>query len=153
MRTHRFISWDKLFSYWVLLWFFVYVFASLFTEENRVCEFIYENTNPIFMFGLALLSSFKNLCHLLIHNPVSYLVLGHIVKALVLKLLPFIYLCYQKIKPLENLVFSFAYFVGYLIYLFFIGENVWTIYKDLTRAVVAGKSNTTLEWMTNAMMK
>jgi hypothetical protein len=119
---------------------------SSFYRENPICDFIYENTNPFFLFVLALLSSIKNMALIIIHNPWDTQLPKHIAKFTVLKVIPLIYLYHQKIKVFENLVFSVLSFFAYLFYLFAINENVFSIYKELENQIKNNESNTTLEY-------
>lgn len=153
MDNRRFISWDLLFSYWVLLWCFVYIMASFFVKENKGCRWIYENTNPFLLFCVALLSSIRNLVMILLYNPQWQVIATHVAKFICIKGIPMLYLVHQPIKWWENLVFSVAAFVLYLFYLVYKKENMFLLYEELTRTVIQGKSNTSLEYAIGEIQK
>lgn len=153
MESRRFISCDLLFSYWVLLWFFVYGMASFFTKENKVCRWIYENTNPFLLFCVALLSSIRNLVMILLYNPQWQLIATHVAKFIFLKGIPMLYLVHQPIKVLENLMFSVFLLVLYLFYLMYKKENMFLLYEEMSRTVIHGKSNTSLEYVLGEIQK
>lgn len=153
MESRRFISCDLLFSYWVLLWFFVYGMASFFVKENKMCRWIYENTNPFLLFCVAILSSIRNLVTILLYNPQWQIIATHVAKFIFLKGIPMLYLVHQPIKWWENLVFSVAAFVVYLLYLAYKQENMFLLYEEMSRTVIHGKSNTTLEYAIGEIQK
>ena len=150
----RFLSWDKMFSYWVLVWFFVYFISCFLQNENPFFGFIYENTNPVFMFILALLSSIKNTTLIIMYNPLGYKqLITHICKFLVIKIIPLYFLLQQKIKVPENILFSLVYLNIYFIYLFYLNENVFDIYNELEKQIINNNCNTSLEYFINYMYK
>ena len=146
----NFIRWDSLFSYWILCWFFVYMFSSFYTEFP-LFEFIYENTNPLILFIFALLSSIKNTLIIITNNPFSQQLPFHISKFFVIKLIPLFILYNQKIKVIENLIFSLFSFFTYLFYLFIMNKNIFQIYKELENQIKNNKSNTSLEYVIEKM--
>lgn len=140
----RFISWDKLFSYWILIWFFVYLFAS-FNKKDPILGYIYENMNPVFLFIIALLSSLKNTLLLIIYNPKIDLILINICKFFFMKCIPLYYLLQQKINVKENIIFSLVSLNLYFIYLCYLNENCFDIYRELENQVIHNNCNTSLE--------
>ena len=143
----KFVSWDKLLSYWIIIWFFVYFIASFFRKNNEIALYIYENTNPIFLFILAVLSSLKNVFLIIFYgnkNIISHLLI-YILKFTIMKVLPLYYLFYQKIKVYENILFSLFIIILYLLYLSFMKEDIFDIYSNLEYQIIHNKCNTSLE--------
>lgn len=145
IKKSNFLSWDSIFSYWIFLWFFVFMFSSFYKEYNPIFHYIYENMNPFFLFLLALLSSIKNTIIILMYNPFSFQLPIHILKFLLLKFIPLYIVYYEKINIFENLIFSLFSIIIYLFYLFVMKKNVFYIYKELQNQIKNNNSNTSLE--------
>lgn len=143
-NTSKFISWKKIVSYWFLWWFIIYFFASFFKEKNEIAHFIYENTNPIFLFIIGLIGNIYMLCVILYYNKNGKVLIKYLIEMLLIKIIPIYYLYYQKIKIYENILFSIIGIFIYLLYLSYNKEDVITIYYDINKSILHDEDRTPL---------
>lgn len=148
-RTHRmnqFISWDRIISYWILIWFIIYVLASK-NKNTEIGKYIYENTNPWILFLLGILGNFYMLFIIFIENPKRVILITYITEIIFIKAIPIWFLFQQKRKMVENFMFSIAFVFFYLTYISFLGENVFTIYYRINQSIIKNENNTPLYFM------
>ena len=152
MNNNKFISWKKIVSYWFFLWFIIYFFASFFKEKNEIAYFIYENTNPIFLFIIGLIGNIYMLCVILYYNRKGKIIFKYMIEMLFIKIIPIYYLYYQKIKIYENILFSIIGIFIYLIYLSYNKEDVVTIYYDINKSILHDEDRTPLLYYLNSFI-
>ena len=64
----EYVGLDKIFSYWIFIWVFIYILAGQY-QNNTIGNFIYDNTNPIYMLYLAFIDNIIVILILLYYNP------------------------------------------------------------------------------------
>lgn len=148
------MSFDKIFSYWVVLWILIYILA-FYNQDQSGFDFIYENCNPFILLVIGLISNTILLIFIFIYNPKLSLIIKFSIMYVLLKLIPlYLLLLYSKIKVLENILFSFFYFVIYNVYLFYKKTNIIEVYSFVNYYVIYDSNKTPLlRLMSNLLHK
>lgn len=147
---NTFIPSELIISYWIFIWFVIYVLAS-WNKNTEIGKYIYENTNPIFLFLLGLLMNIITLGMILYYNPLHLIILKYIFLIFFIKLLPIWFLMQQKIVFYPNLVFSVLFIILYCFYLWYKKTNPYIIYKNLTKSVIHDENNTPFNYYLNLL--
>lgn len=138
------LTFDKIFSYWIIVWLIVYIIA-FYNQDQPGFDFVYENGNPFFLLVIGLIENILLLCFILFYNPKLSLILKFSIMFVLLKIIPLYILFYHsKIKVMENLVFSFSLFVFYNMYLWYKNTNIIEVYSFLNHSVIYDLKRTPL---------
>ncbi len=116
---------DLFFSYWIFLWFFLYIFK--FTSYN-----------PKFAFIIALLCAIIYFFYLLFIStsiPNKTFIYKYIFEIFLNKIIPLLFLYHSKIF-LKDIFFTSILFIIYLFYLFLKNTNILNSYLHLHYSII-----------------
>ena len=130
---------DFLFSYWVVVWFIIYYFASKATKSTG-SRFVYENMNPTIALYFALVENIMNLVALMIYEPSLSLFFKFVLMIFVVKIFPIYILRNSKIKLFENVLSLIVIFILYNLYLLYENTNIIEVYTKAFYLVLENKS-------------
>lgn len=137
---------DYIYSYWILLWFFVYVGVARNVKKgkkvDKFTDAFYKYGNPLYTFYFALIENLFNF--LLICFYIPEMIGQFIFMIFLLKFLPIYFLLYFPTNVYYNFIYSFAFFVIYNIYLGLVGTNVFEVYKKTIYFLINGENKTPL---------
>ena len=137
----KFITWDKIVSYWIFVWFLIYVIAS-YNRQHEIGRFIYDNTNPLILLCIGFFQNLYMLVLILMYNPKIHIIIFYVIEMFLLKVLLIAFLLQQKIKWMENIMFSAFILIVYFFYLYLLHQNVFTIYKNIQESISHDDNNT-----------
>lgn len=140
------LSFDIIFSYWVLLWLLIYFIAALSQSQNDISRFIYEKCNPLILLFIGLVENIILLFLIIYYNPRLSIIIKFTIIYIVLKIIPIVIILYyaDKIRLWENLVFSVSLFALYNVYLTYKKTNVLDVYSTVNNSVIYNKNKTPL---------
>jgi len=152
MNNKEYIHFDEIFSYWIFIWVFIYYFASK-NRNNKLGNFIYEKTNPIFLVYLAILDNIFVFFTILYYNPKIIIIIKYIFIFIIIKLIPLQLLQNTKINMFYNIIFSIILFIIYNIYLFnFYNTNIFIIYDKISESIINNDNKTPFYYFLNSFV-
>lgn len=121
---------DLIFSYWVFVWFMLFVFKII-------------PYNPTFILVGSLGFTLLEVLYMLHSDASNYNTIKFIVINIILKSIPIMILWYlHKLKVSTNdIFFTITIFVIYNIYLFINGTNLLKIYKHILNVYIRNSTN------------
>lgn len=144
------ININVIISNWFLFWFFIYIIAYFFKEKNEISQFIYKNTNPLFLFISGKITILIFLFyHIIFYNLSIAIYIKQIIGLIFFKLIPIFYLYYHEIRFYENILFSISFILLYLMFLEYKNENVFYIYNKIYKSNINDENNTPLTYFLN----
>lgn len=136
-----FISVDKILSYWIFIWVFIYILAGQY-QNNILGKFIYDNTNPTYMLYIAFIDNIFVFLTLLYYNPKLNIIIKYLFLIVFIKMIPLELLKNTKINTINNILFSIVFFLIYSFYLLFYGTNFFEIHQRITKSIIQDDKNT-----------
>lgn len=137
----EFIGLDKIFSYWIFIWVFIYIVAGQY-QNNSIGNFIYDNTNPTYMLYLAFLDNVIVILTLLYYNPKLKIIIKYLFLIVLIKMIPLELLKNTKINTKNNILFSLVFFLIFNFYLLFYGTNFLDINQRIIQSLIRDDKNT-----------
>jgi len=132
------ITIDMLFSYWILIWFVVYIFLE---TQNT---WIRKHLNPLLAFYFGLVENIISCIQLLVYGAM-YSAIQFSVIIIVLKMIPIYLLRKHPIDWSNDLFVLLFLFALYNLYLMVIKKtNIWTIYHETTKSISNNENRTPL---------
>jgi hypothetical protein len=133
---------DLLFSYWVLLWFFIYYFSEKNTPFGQI---IHKWFNPTFALCFALSENVVTFFYILFVNPAPEIIVNYLIMMCVLKIFP-LYLLRNVLVirwPTDITIFLGTFFV-YIGYLYSNNMTVMNVYRRTITSITMGQNDTPL---------
>lgn len=130
------ITFDKLFTYWVFVWFLVYYY-SVHTKDVHV-----KIPSPIIGLYVGLVENLVVFISFITTNTQWIEWLKYIIIILFTKGLPIYLIRNQPVVWSQAIYSFFALFLVYLLYLQWLGTNVIEVYKETEKSLTQGKNNT-----------
>ena len=116
------IRFDLIFSYWILLWFILYVF--------KVIPY-----NPLFWLWIAFIENFINIGLMIYYKRYLFL-LAFSVVIFIIKVLPIMYLSNTYIKlTINDIAFGFMLFLVYYIWLIYNKMSLYKLYNSTYNSI------------------
>jgi len=140
MNKNNIITVDELFSYWVLLWVFLYI---LFSGSHK---FIYKWLNPLLALWVGLLENIIMLVRLLyIHPRTNVSSVQFLLVIIITKALPIYILRDHKINWKNDLTVLLLVFTVYNLYLWLVkNTNIFEIYDETEKSIANNENRTPL---------
>ena len=140
MNKNNIITVDELFSYWVLLWVFLYI---LFSGSHK---FIYKWLNPILALWFGLLENIIMLVRLLyIHPRPNVSSVQFLLVIIITKAIPIYILRDHKINWKNDLTVLLLVFLTYNLYLWLVkNTNIFEIYDETEKSIANNENRTPL---------
>lgn len=140
MNKNNIITVDELFSYWVLLWVFLYI---LFSGSHK---FIYKWLNPLLALWVGLLENIIMLVRLLyIHPRTNVSSVQFLLVIIITKAIPIYILRDHKINWKNDLTVLLLVFTVYNLYLWLIkNTNIFEIYDETEKSIANNENRTPL---------
>lgn len=139
---------DFLFSYWVLVWFLIYLFldtSSFKSAKNTYTRWIYDHINPFFALVIALSENVLTFVYLIFLQLDLSILLKYFIMMLLIKIGPLYYIMtYSSYRIWESILAFVTIFAIYLIYLHIQGETVSSVYERTLTAFKTGENKTPL---------
>jgi hypothetical protein len=132
------ITVDMLFSYWLFLWFFLYI---LFSGSHK---WIYKYLNPLLAFYFGLLENITVLIKL-IYQGVNKTSIQFFLVIMVIKVIPIYLLQNHHINWKNDLTILLSLFLIYNLYLWFFKKtNLAEIYEETEKSIANDENRTPL---------
>lgn len=128
------IHWSFLFSYWIFIWFLIYIFS--FSFDTSIAKWIQNYCNPLLVLRLALLENLFSFFMLYYYNTKSFILFKYVLVILILKVIPIYALRNTKINIVSNVTILVFLFLLYELYLQMYGTNVIEIYRDTYQHII-----------------
>jgi len=140
MNKNNIITVDELFSYWVLLWVFLYI---LFSGSHK---FIYKWLNPILALWFGLLENIIMLVRLLyIHPRPNVSSVQFLLVIIITKAIPIYILRDHKINWKNDLTVLLLVFLTYNLYVWLVkNTNIFEIYDETEKSIANNENRTPL---------
>jgi hypothetical protein len=149
----KYINFDKIFFNWIFIWVFVYVLAGYYTETD-IGNFIFENTNPIYMLYVALLDNIYVVLVLLYYNPKLNIIIKYCILIALIKIIPFYLLEDTPINIIPNILFSIFFFIVFSVYVFIkYNTNFFAIHHKINESLLKDDNNTHFNAFLNDITK
>ena len=140
-NTNKIIKFDQIFSIWIFIWVFIYLLASKNTN-TKIGNFLYNNTNPIYLLYIAIIDNLYILLFLIFHKSTLWNIIKYIFIIMILKLIPMYLIKNTKMNIKNNLIFSFFFFIIYSLYLFFIyNTHFFEVHQKLSESILKDDDN------------
>jgi hypothetical protein len=127
------ITVDKLFSYWVFMWFIIYYFGNKYIGYNV--------PTPKLALYIAFYENIAELISLMTVNLNWWLITKFSIMILFVKLLPLYLLRNEKIE-IKDIYILLVVFSIYVIYLYLLGTSLLEVYKTTNKSLAEGKNDT-----------
>jgi hypothetical protein len=149
---------DFLFSYWVLVWFLVYLFldtsSSSKSAKNTYTRWIYDHINPFIALVIALSENVLTFVYLIFLQLDVSTLLKYFIMMLLIKIGPLYYIMtYSSYRIWESILAFSVLFAIYLIYLHIQGETVSSVYERTLTAFKMGENKTPLFRLLDSIFK
>ena len=134
------ITVDMLFSYWLFLWFFLYI---LFNSSHK---WIYKYLNPLLAFYFGLLENIIVLIKLLyIGQAENKASINFFIVIMIIKIIPIYILQNHHINLKNDLTVLLSLFLIYNLYLWFVKKtNLAEIYEETEKSIANDENRTPL---------
>ena len=141
--TKNDITVDELFSYWILLWFFLFI---IFSDSYK---WVYKRLNPLLAFYFGLLENIIMFIKLLyneyIHPDTNIISLQFFLIIMVIKAIPIYILQNHQINWKNDLIILLLVFLTYNLYLWLIKKtNIFEIYDETEKSIANNENRTPL---------
>jgi hypothetical protein len=133
------IPFSFIFSYWIVLWFIVYLLFSGGGGKGDGKRYI---PNPVFAFFIGILENLFTLFMILLYRPDFFIFMEFLSIMICIKIIPFLYLLYRPIHLIMDIKFFVILFILYNIYLFLCNTNLYTIYKTIISSILNNDNRT-----------
>jgi hypothetical protein len=142
------ITFDKLFTYWTVVWFIIYYFTKYF---HIFGDIKYNIPSPIIALYIGLI---ENLCTFILFfiNNVDFIEwIKFALQISITKGFPIYLLRNEPLKIPEN-IYSFLFvFIVYLLYLQILGTNIIDVYRQSKNSLIKGKHDTPMYKFINGL--
>jgi hypothetical protein len=140
MNKNNIITVDDLFSYWVLLWGFLYI---LFSGSHK---FIYKWLNPILALWFGVLENIIMLVRLLYIHPLPNVSsVQFLLVIIITKAIPIYLLRDHKINWKNDIIVLLLVFTVYNLYLWLVkNTNIFEIYDETEKSIANNENRTPL---------
>lgn len=140
-NTNKIIKFDQIFSIWIFIWVFIYLLASKNTN-TKIGNFLYNNTNPIYLLYIAIIDNLYILLFLIFHKSTLWIIIKYIFIIMILKLIPMYLIKNTKMNTKNILIFSFFFFIIYSLYLFFMyNTHFFEVHHKLSESILKDDDN------------
>jgi hypothetical protein len=141
-----FIRPDFLFSYWIIVWFIVYIFLDTSkSSKNKWTYWIHSHINPFFALCIALIENLLTFIYMISENVKVVTLFKYIFMMILIKILPLYYIFrYSYYRIWESILSFIVIFTIYLIYLHTQEQTVVSVYERTLTAFKSGEDNTPL---------
>ena len=134
--TNKIIKVYQIFSDCIFIWVFIYLIASKNTN-TKIGNFLYNNTNPIFLLYIALIDNLYILLFLILNYSSIWIIIKYIIIIIIIKLIPLYLIDNTKINIINNFLFSFFFFIIFSFYLYiFYNTNFFEIHQRITDSIM-----------------
>jgi len=141
-----FIRPDFLFSYWIIVWFIIYIFLDTSkSSKNTWTHWIHSHMNPFFALCIALIENMLTFLYMLFLKVDIATLLKYLFMMLLIKIGPLYYIFRYSNYRLWESIFSFVVvFTIYLIYLHTQEQTIVSVYERTLTAFKSGEDKTPL---------
>jgi hypothetical protein len=139
------LRFDFLFSYWVIIWFFIFYFTpEKFNRQNPYSSFIKTYMNPSLAFYFALIENAITLLLLITYGTDYLTIVKFIAMIIMLKAFPLYLLRNYTIVWGRDILVLLIVFGIYNVYLAWYDTNVYAVYKRTFSSIKTGSVKTPL---------
>jgi hypothetical protein len=139
------LRFDFLFSYWVIIWFFIFYFTpEKFNRQKPYSSFVKTYMNPSLAFYFALVENAITLLLLITYDTDYWTIVKFIVMISILKVFPLYLLRNYTIVWERDIIVLLIVFGIYNVYLAWYDTNVYEVYKRTFSSIKSGSVKTPL---------
>jgi len=156
--ANKYLRIDNFFSYWIVIWFIIYLFlvkTNLINEEFK--KYLKNNLNPKFAIYIALIENIFILLYLIIEKSSISTIIKYTVMISIFKIIPLFILQSEQIKLPQDLIPVSILFVIYNIYLASKKTSFYDINDVSIHNIINGNDNTPffrmLKYITDILKK
>jgi len=137
------LRFDFLFSYWIIVWFFLFYFTP---EKSTapISQWIRKYLNPSLGFYVAFMENTATLLLLIIYNPDAWLIFKFICMIALLKGIPLYLLQNYPIHWKQDTLVFVVVFGIYNLYLAWNGTSLYGVYERTITSIKTGDDKTPL---------
>lgn len=143
-----FVSFDLLFSFWIVAWFIIYFCVN--KNTSKISVFIKKHFNPKLALYLALYSNLFTFFAILIYNPQFIIFIKFTFLIFAIKILPLYLLKNTKIKWVNDTIALIFVFFVYLFYLKINNQNIYDVYINATNSIIQNDNKTPIFHLLNS---
>lgn len=155
---NKYLGIDHFFSYWIVIWFFIYLFlikTNLINEESK--KYLKNNLNPKFAIYIALIENICILLYLIIEKSSISTIIKYTVMISIFKIIPLYILQREQIKLPQDLIPVSLLFIIYNVYLTSKKTSFYDINDVSVHNIINGSDNTPffriVKYITDALNK
>lgn len=140
---NKYLRIDHFFSYWIVIWFFIYLFlmkTNIINEDSK--KYLKNNLNPKFAIYIALIENICILLYLIIEKSSILTIIKYTVMISIFKIIPLYILQNEKIKLPQDLIPVSVLFIIYNIYLASKKTSFYDINNVSIHHIINGSDNT-----------
>ena len=130
---------DKIFSYWIYVWFLLYY---IIYKTGTVKSVFIQYANPTIMLYFALIENIVSLILIFLSTFDFSITILYTIMLFLLKVLPIYLLKDAPINILQNILISIILFVIYLAYLKYRGKSALKIYTNIYESIIKKENKT-----------
>jgi hypothetical protein len=137
------LRFDFLFSYWIVVWFFLFYFTPE-KSSSPISRWIRTHLNPSLGFYIAFVENTATLLLLIIYNPDPWLIFKFICMITLLKGIPLYLLREYPVRWKHDTLVFVVVFGIYNLYLAWNGTNLCEVYERTITSIKKGDNKTPL---------